>query len=1117
MSAEDHVGSEFFQPLPRRDWVRWIAGEWNQRASLFGVPRGMFFRPGPDDPFAQELYGARLETPFGVAAGPHTQMAQNILVAWACGARFIELKTVQTLDRLEVPKPCIDMQDEGYNVEWSQELTLDQSFEEYLRAWAMLHVLHRRCGFPGERPGAIFNMSVGYNLDGILKPNVQHFLRRMQDAGDALRSLIEEMAPVFPDVRDIDIPARISNNVTLSTMHGCPPEEIGRIARYMIEEWGLHTSVKLNPTLLGPDSVRGLLRDLGYTDIVVPDLAFEHDLKYPDAIALICDLERVAASRGVAFGVKLSNTLETENRRPSFSRKEAMAYLSGRPLHAITVNLAAKLQEEFAGRLLVSFAGGADAFNADRLLACGMRTVTACSDLLRPGSYTRLLQYISNTAEAFAQAGARSLEAFVVARAGAAGVSDPRACALANLRAYAREVRADPLLRRDRFDRRRTKTIRPLGLFDCIQAPCNDACAVGQRVPLYMKAVREGRIADAIEIVRRDNPLGAILGRACNHPCQAVCTRVHYDDPLAIREIKRFIMDQERPAAAGAARRNGCRVAIVGAGPCGLGAAWFLAAAGYAVTVFEKRAYAGGMVAGSIPGYRATADVIRQDIERLQAIGVEFRFNQCAGRDITLASLRAEGFRYIVAAGGAQRGQRLGIPGEDAAGVIDALDFLRGVREGRIERIGRRVGVVGGGDVAMDCARTAWRLGADDVCVIYRRTKAEMPAQYEERRGLEAERIPIRELLAPKEIVVKDGALAALVCARMRLGEPDASGRRRPIEIPGETERLPLDTLVVAISQQADLSLFGDEKPAINKAGFVEVDPATLRTSIPDVYAGGDLVQDGPATIVKAVGDGKRIAHDIRRREEGVAPDAPVPPPADVEALLRKRAVRRFQVRIDEIDPAARRNFREITLTLSREEAIREAERCLDCNVMCSTCVAVCPNLAFMTYRQEPMDLALATVTAKRGRIDIARNGRFAVRQALQVAVLKDFCNACGNCATFCPTAGAPYRDKPRLFASRTAFESEPDNAFRLVRASGADGIQARWGGVTHELWWNGELDYRASGFRLRLDPATFEVLRADAERDGALRNDRAAAMYALLRGLRSSMAFLPVGEMEAR
>ena len=1121
--------SDRFQPIAMDQLCGWIFRELETNRSLFGVPRDLFFLPQPGDRFTQRLYGSRLDTPFGVAAGPHTQMAQNIIVAWLCGARFIELKTVQTLDELNVAKPCIDMQDVGYNVEWSQELKIDQSFDEYLRAWVLIHALHHKLGFAGEGPGVIFNLSVGYNYEGVLKPNVQSFLQRTQDAGPALARCVDEVAKYMPEVKHLNIPARMSNNVTLSTMHGCPPGEIGKIARYLIETWGLHTSVKLNPTLLGPDGVRGILNhQLGYRDVTVPDLAFEHDLKYPDALHLLRDLRAAADAKGVVFGVKLSNTLEVENRRDVFSKAEKMMYLSGRPLHAITVNLAHRLMEEFDGDLLMSFAGGADAFNVARLLACGMTTITTCSDLLRPGSYSRLAQYIANTNQAMGAVQAEDLldfacktaarsSAYAAASCAIKKARERKICARTNLRDYADEVLREPLLRRDRFEREHTKTVRPLGLFDCIKAPCRDVCAVEQKVPLYMQCVREGRVEEAVEIVRDDNPLGAILGRACNHPCQHACVRTHYDEPLAIREIKRFIMDREAkaPARISEAAKQ-ARVAIVGAGPCGLGAAYFLATAGYPVTLLEGRAYPGGMVAGSIPGYRATESVIGQDLERILALGVELKCNQKAGRDFTLTSLREQGFRYIVVAAGAQLGQRLGIPGEDVDGVIDALDFLRAARERKLGSIGRRVGVVGGGDVAMDCARTAWRLGADEVSVIYRRTREQMPAQYEERHGLEEEGIPVRELLAPKAVLSTGGRLSALRCGRMQLGEPDASGRRRPVEIPGAEEEVPLDTLVVAISQRGDFSFFDGATPALNKAGYLEVHPATLATSLPGVYAGGDAIQDGPATIVKAVGDGKRIAKAIRALEEGATPARASSKEADLAALLRKRAHRQFRVAIPERAPAERRNFEEIVQTLSPEAARQEAARCIDCNLLCSLCVGVCPNLAFLTYAQKPLELELPVLTAKNGGVVAGRGAPFRVDQRFQVCVLTDFCNECGNCVTFCPTAGRPWHDKPRLYLNRAEFEAQADNAFRLFRDQQLWIVQARWRGQTHEISLNHDLRYRAPGVQLEVDPKTFAVQKAVvALPEGTLLSlTPCATMYALLRGLRDSASFLPVAKL---
>ncbi|MFH0751048.1 MAG: putative selenate reductase subunit YgfK, partial [Chloroflexota bacterium] len=208
--------------------TEWVFTELETKGSLFNVPRSAFFVPRLDHRYRRREYGVELDTPFGVAAGPHTQMAQNIIAAWLVGARLIELKTVQTLDELDVNKPCIDVTDEGYNVEWSQELKVHQSFDEYLRAWVLLPALHHRLGWPGERPGMVFNMSVGYNLEGILKPNAQWYLDTMADASAYLPAYVDIVARHDPTVREIDIPARLSDTVTLSTMHGCPPEEIER-------------------------------------------------------------------------------------------------------------------------------------------------------------------------------------------------------------------------------------------------------------------------------------------------------------------------------------------------------------------------------------------------------------------------------------------------------------------------------------------------------------------------------------------------------------------------------------------------------------------------------------------------------------------------------------------------------------------------------------------------------------------------------------------------------------------------------------------------------------------------------------------------------------------------
>ena len=383
---------------PIEKLLQWILAE-EKHGRIFGIQKELFFVPRLDDPFKMQRYGQSLDTPIGVAAGPHTQLSQNIICAWLTGARYLELKTVQTLDELEVTKPCIDMTDEGYNCEWSQELKLEQSFNEYLNAWIVLHILQDKFGWgPSDSRGFIFNMSVGYNLAGILKPNVQNFLDRMTDCTAQKAAKVDILAKIYPRVMDLKIPDRLTDNITISTMHGCPADEVEKIARYFVEERKLHTTVKLNPTLLGSDRLRNILNtELGF-DIEVPDVAFEHDLTYEGGVALIQSLRESAAKAGVEFNLKLTNTLETSNRGQNLPDKEQMVYMSGRALHPITIALARRLQNEFNGELDISFSAGVDCFNVADVLACNMRPVTVSSDILKPGGYGRLGQYLDEQA-----------------------------------------------------------------------------------------------------------------------------------------------------------------------------------------------------------------------------------------------------------------------------------------------------------------------------------------------------------------------------------------------------------------------------------------------------------------------------------------------------------------------------------------------------------------------------------------------------------------------------------------------------------------------------------------------------------------------------------------------
>jgi len=1187
--------SEKFHPITMRQLSSWIFTELETQNSIFGIPRELFFIPRKDAPFQSSAYGHRLETPFGVAAGPHTQMAQNIVAAWLCGARFIELKTVQTLDEIEVSKPCIDLQDEGYNVEWSQELKVEQSFDEYLRAWVLIHALHRKLGFPGESPGVVFNMSVGYNLEGLLKPNMHDYFRRMRNASDPKNSYRDVVASFCPEVNDVLIPDGVSDNVTLSTMHGCPPDEIEKIAAYLMNEWNLHTGIKLNPTLLGSKALREILNEkLGYRETVVPDSAFDRDLKYADAVPMLRRLDVLARQKNLQFGVKLSNTLEVENFKDVLPANEKTMYMSGRALHAITVNLAARLDEEFEGELFMSFSAGADAFNAPRLLQGGMKTVTACSDILKTGGYLRLLQYVENMEQIMKDARAADLSDLICKTArrmegydqrfeemlqdelkswpdvtsrkavcrnltqrlihglGASRVSSivrgwageqaltakaddliehvVRVCARINLARYAAEVPADRTLAKHTYTRDRSKTPRPLGLFDCIQAPCTDRCAVSQQVPQYMSFVRQGKLVAAIAVTREDNPLPTILGRACNHLCENTCVRTHLDEPLAIREIKRFIMAQEKDRRVAAVKPTaGARIAVIGGGPCGLSVAYFLTQAGYPVTIFEARSYPGGMVSGTIPAYRAAQFAIDQDLKLIHDLGSEIHFNQKAGRDFTITSLKEQGFKYVVIAVGAQRGRRMDIPGDDAEGLFDALEFLRAVREGHPPVLGRKIGVIGGGDVAIDCARSAWRLTGQPVSIIYRRTIDQMPAAREEIEDALAEGIKVVELARPQRVISKKGKITGLECLRVKLGEKDDSGRRRPVDIPNSEFTIPLDTLIVAVSHEADLDFLpntdagffgpGDGLKLERANGYIQVDPLTMETSVPGVFAGGDVSVDGPESIVKALGDGRKIAASIRRKEEGSSGEKRLTN-ADVNVvdLKRRRAHREFRVAVPHLPSTSRSNFEEVVLTLTEEEARKEAARCLDCHLMCSICEGVCPNLAIRTYRSKPLEVRLPEIKRDAGQLSWQVGRTFRVDQQFQVAVLTDFCNECGNCATFCPTSGRPYRDKPRLYLYAPDFEAEADNAFMIFDRDGSLGIRGRFGGETQELLVRGEeIIYSTPSLRAVLNSATFEpkeLSASDAFADGTVRGIEAAAvMVVLLKGISESQPHMPTAE----
>ena len=1024
-----------FTPLDAATLLRWMQHDLPNK-QLFGIGRELFFMPKPDDPFRMERYGKVLETPLGVAAGPHTQLAQNILSAWLCGARYIELKTVQVLDELNVAKPCIDMADEGYNCEWSQELKLDQSFEEYLKAFVLLYVLRDMLNLPveadpGKGPGFIFNMSAGYNLEGIKSPAVQRFLDRMENAEEDVKRIKAELAQLYPAIEKMPIPARLSDNLTVSTMHGCPPDEVESIGRYFITERRYHTTIKLNPTLLGPERLRDILNtQLGY-DVCVPDEAFGHDLKYNDGVAIIRNLAAAAETAGVAFGLKLTNTLETTNEKQSLPRSEGMVYMSGRSLHPISINLAERLQQEFDGKLDIAFSAGVDTFNVADTLACGLRPITMSSDILKPGGYGRLHQYLDTLRAEMRKAGAHTIAEWEKSRSPIAG--NP---GFANLVSYAAAVLGKhSRYHKERFPYVSVKTERPLPRFDCAAAPCMSGCPAEQDIPRYLDAVARGDFELAWRVITATNPFPNVQGMACNHQCQSRCTRINYDKPLMIREVKRFVAEKMAEAASGVpAAQTGKRAAVIGAGPAGLSCARFLTAQGVEVHLYEEKPVLGGMAGDAIPAFRLTGDSLRRDIDTILELGV--RLHKDTPVDAALFDTLAEENDAVYIAVGAQESLPLGIPGEDAAGVLDQLSFLSAVRRCEPTGIGSHAVVIGAGNSAMDCARAARRLVGEDgsVTIAYRRTRKEMPADIEEIEAALDEGVRIVELCAPEEVLADGGRVSGLRCRRMRLVPDPDGGRPRPVPT-DEAFTLDADTLIVSIGQRVKAGFLPD-------AMTLKADPHTSQTSLPNVFAGGDAVR-GASTLINAVADGRHAAETILARL-GLSAQAATATPSDerrpdLDGLRIRQATRVMGPALPERSPENRLDFDPAIRTLTEEEAMDESRRCLQCDLVCNVCTTVCPNRANVALLSLPMPhpVQVAVRDGDGVRVETLSNRR--LEQSYQIVNIADACNECGNCATFCPSAGAPYRDKPRIHLSRESFDNAPDG-YRLASPARLEG-----------------------------------------------------------------------------
>ncbi len=1021
-----------------------ILKEYETEGTIFGIPENKFYRKkNKSSPFFDfPLFGYKVETPFGPAAGPHTQLAQNIITSYLTGCRFIELKTVQIMDDLRFEKPCLDAFDEGYNTEWSQELSLKDSLGEYVKSWIIIHVLkdYLKLSDTGDEPGFIFNMSVGYDLKGIKNERMDSFINRLINGKEEIDKYRSNLAEKFPRFSSTTVPESLTNSVTISTMHGCPPAEIESMAKYLIKEKGLNTYVKLNPTLLGKAEAMKILRNCGYDYITIEDDTFAHDLQYPDAVALIKNMKETAGKHGKKFGVKLSNTLANKNITDVLPGQER--YMSGRALYPLTINLALKLAEEFAGKINISFAGGASITNIKDILECGIYPVTMATNILKPGGYLRFCQIAGELEESSTSASPLKEEEVNVER----------------LKRLAGKSLEDKYYKKGIGKTGTIKIDSELGLLDCIVAPCVFRCPIHQDVPEYIDYISRKDYKSALEAILKKNPLPHITGYICDHKCVEKCVRWDYDSPLNIRALKRIAAhkgDYDKVIS----KRTGKKAAVIGSGPAGLASGYFLAREGFEVTIFEREKKAGGTVRYTIPRFRLPDEVIDHDISIITGLGVKIQTG--CSKELSVEKLKNEGFDYLILTTGAWKAKELDIERSKVKkGYYDSIEFLQELKSGLEPFVGRKVLVIGGGNSAVDAARAARRFKPDSVNIVYRRDLENMPADREEVEACLEEGIEIKQLLGPKELLTEGGLITGLECIRMELGALDESGRKRPVPVPGSEVILEVDTVITALGEEVETGLLEQNKIRLKNGKTILVDDRTGETNIPGVYAAGDCVR-GPATVVEAIADAKKVTGAILEKEglkqSGDLIDA-LYQPASKEKLAHdyiRRGEMHFYDPVEKLPLEKRDSFETVIRTLKEENAARESERCLRCSQVCSKCVEACPNRANIALKFCPVSLAVPVLRGKGGKNYTLKE--FAVKQATQILHVDDFCNECGNCETFCPHNGKPYKDKFTLFSEKKMFAESANAGFYLK--SGGDNLYSfgcRTGGLHFDL----DLDY---------------------------------------------------------
>ncbi len=950
--------SEKMYPIPFSSLMNWVVREYAASGTVFGVHKA-YHASGKTLP----IFGEKIETPFGPAAGPNSQLAQNIIASYFAGARFFEVKTVQKMDGAElaacVPRPCILADDEGYNQEWSTELTVPQAMNEYIKAWCALKVLSKVYGL-GDPDGFVFNMSVGYDLDGIKGEKVNSYIDGMMDASktEQFAECLAVLTELFPEEKDFiaNISPRVSGSVTVSTLHGCPPQEIERIASYLLTEKKLHTFVKCNPTILGYKTVRSILDSMGYDYIVFDEHHFNEDLQWADAVPMFERLQALADGLGLEFGLKLSNTFPVDTTRGELPGDEM--YMSGRSLYPLTIEMCNRISHQFKGKMRISFAGGAEYFNCDKLFAAGIWPITVATTILKPGGYNRLYQMVEKV-ELMPYRRFAGTDSAAIAEMSAASHHDFH---------HLKPIKPIPA----------RKSEDPVPLIDCFKAPCKGGCPIEQDIPEYIELCRKGLYGPALKLITEKNALPFITGTICAHRCQNKCSRNFYDESVRIREAKLLAAENgfnalmasiEKPA-----RIEGKKAAIIGGGPTGIAAAYFLGRAGVETTIFEREEKLGGIVRYVIPSFRIADEAIDKDIALMEKYGVDVR---CGAPAPSVDELKKLGYTHIFIATGAWKAGRLDIEGN----VVGVIGWMKEMKTQVKPCLDGHVVVVGAGNTAMDAARVAKRMGAKSSTIVYRRTKKEMPADEHELMLAIEDGVELVELAAP--VKQENGVLTV---ETMRLGEPDASGRRSPVGT-GEFRTIPCDLVISAVGEKVD-----DELMAANGIEMGRKGPA-FATNVDGVWCGGDAHR-GPATVVEGIADAAAFAEAVIGKPHTYEiPPAAYPTVADASA---KKGILKMAC-----------------------AGGCEGERCLSCNTVCENCVDSCPNRANVSI--------------------VLADGR------TQIVHVDKMCNECGNCTHFCPYASEPCHDKFTIFQTEEDFVDSENLGVLFL---GEDLVRIRLGSV---------------------------------------------------------------------